>query len=106
MRIERIYDEPTGGTHILVDRLWPRGMSKAAAVLDVWAKELAPSHELRKEFHAGMTYEEFRARYLEELDGADLSILEGDDVVLLTAAASRPNHADVLVEAASRQPRP
>lgn len=101
MRIARIYDEPEsdGATRILVDRLWPRGVSKEQADLDHWAKDLAPSDGLRKAFHAGMSFEAFRQAYLGELKGKDLSMLEGDDVVLLTAAKGRPNHADVLRDA-------
>lgn len=52
IRLKRIYDpaEPDDGTRILVDRLWPRGLKKADAAVDVWAKELAPSDELRRWF--------------------------------------------------------
>ena len=52
--IKRIYDEPSpeDGYRVLVDRLWPRGLSKEAAALDRWAKEVAPSPELRKAWHA------------------------------------------------------
>ena len=50
LRVKRIYDEPSedDGFRILVDRLWPRGVSKEAAAIDLWAKELTPSNELRK----------------------------------------------------------
>ena len=68
--IKRIYDpyEENDGYRILVDRLWPRGISKEKAKLYCWAKELAPSHELRKSFaHNKELFEEFRIRYLEEL---------------------------------------
>ncbi|GAB4142889.1 MAG: DUF488 domain-containing protein [Planctomycetaceae bacterium] len=52
--MKRIYEEPSAddGIRLLVDRLWPRGVSKEAAQIDIWAKELTPSHELRKWFHA------------------------------------------------------
>lgn len=103
MRIRRIYDEPDGGKRILVDRLWPRGVAKEEAGLDAWAKDLAPSDELRKAFHGGMDYDEFAAKYREELEDADLSVLAGDDVVLLTAAKGRPNHADVLADRLARK---
>lgn len=96
MRIQRIYDAPDGGRRVLVDRLWPRGVSREAAGLDAWARELAPSDELRRAFHGGLSFAAFEARYRSELEGADLAVLEGDDVVLLTAARGAPNHADVL----------
>lgn len=88
VRLKRIHDEPGpgDGRRILVDRLWPRGVSKQRADLDLWAKDLAPSHGLRKAFHAGeLDFEDFAARYREELADADLSPLAGD-VTLLTAA--------------------
>lgn len=87
VQLGRVYDpSPDGLRRILVDRLWPRGLSKAAAALDLWAKDLAPSHDLRKAYHAGdLDFAHFAARYTEELQDADLSPLAGD-VVLLTAA--------------------
>ena len=103
MRMARIYDKPDGGRRILVDRLWPRGITKAAAQLDAWAKDIAPSDMLRRAFHAGMPFEAFAAAYCEELDDADLSVLAGEDVVLLTAAKHSPCHAHVLAEVAARR---
>ncbi|WNS74702.1 DUF488 domain-containing protein [Bacillus sp. DTU_2020_1000418_1_SI_GHA_SEK_038] len=73
--IKRIYDpcEENDGYRILVDRLWPRGISKEKAKLYYWAKNLAPSHELRKSFsHNKELFDEFRIRYLEELRTNDL----------------------------------
>lgn len=70
-RIARIYDEPTpdDGYRVLVDRLWPRGVSKERAHLDLWLKEVAPSTELREWFnHEAPRFEEFRARYEAELE--------------------------------------
>lgn len=66
----RIYEPPTpdDGYRVLVDRLWPRGLSKAAARVDEWARAVAPSNELRKWIHADPTrWGEFRRRYLAEL---------------------------------------
>lgn len=66
----RIYQPPSpdDGERILVDRLWPRGMSKARAALDGWMKEIAPSAELRKWFaHDPVKWQEFRTRYWAEL---------------------------------------
>jgi len=71
VQIKRVYDRPerTDGRRILVDRLWPRGMSKAAAAIDFWAKEAAPSHELRRWYgHAPEKWPEFKRRYCAELD--------------------------------------
>src|SRR5689334_12663143 len=71
-RIKRIYDLPADddGRRILVDRLWPRGLTKDGARLDEWLKEIAPSDELRKSFcHDPARWEEFRKRYREELKG-------------------------------------
>ena len=68
--IKRAYDEPAqdDGTRILVDRLWPRGLSKERAHIDVWLKEIAPSNELRKWFgHDPEKFAEFRSRYKAEL---------------------------------------
>lgn len=72
IRIKRAYDEPVGedGTRILVDRLWPRGLTKEKARVDLWLKEVAPSTELRKWFaHDPAKWAEFRSRYLQELKG-------------------------------------
>jgi uncharacterized protein YeaO (DUF488 family) len=74
LRIKRVYDttEPDDGKRILIDRLWPRGISKTAAHLDEWIKELAPSTELRNWFgHNDARWEEFRNRYIEELSSPD-----------------------------------
>ena len=70
IRIKRAYEEPSeeDGTRILVDRLWPRGLTKEKANLDLWLKDVAPSTELRKWFaHDPAKWAEFRLRYLEEL---------------------------------------
>lgn len=68
--LKRAYDEPAvhDGFRILVDRLWPRGISKEAADIDLWLRDLAPSDELRQWFHARPhQWQAFRTRYLEEL---------------------------------------
>ncbi len=70
IRIKRVYDPPSphDGMRILVDRLWPRGLSRDKARVDLWLKELAPSTELRKWFnHEPEKWDEFRRRYLQEL---------------------------------------
>jgi uncharacterized protein YeaO (DUF488 family) len=68
--VKRVYEKPakSDGTRVLVDRLWPRGLTKAAAALDAWLKEIAPTDELRTWFHARPAeWTAFRKRYLKEL---------------------------------------
>jgi uncharacterized protein YeaO (DUF488 family) len=68
--VKRIYEpaERSDGTRVLVDRLWPRGLKKSEAALDDWLKDLAPSNELRKWYHAQPQFwAQFRRRYLKEL---------------------------------------
>jgi uncharacterized protein YeaO (DUF488 family) len=70
VRLKRAYEPkaPSDGTRILIDRLWPRGVSKAAAAVDLWIKEIAPSTELRKWFgHDPARWDEFRRRFAGEL---------------------------------------
>ena len=104
--VKRVYDEPgpRDGLRILVDRLWPRGLSKEAARVDRWMKELAPSTELRKWFdHDVDRWREFQERYATELDrNADLvgeliALLEKRRVTLLYGARDeRHNQAIAL----------
>lgn len=106
LRIKRIYDEPAkdDGYRVLVDRLWPRGVSKEKAALDLWLKEIAPSPDLRTWFgHDPERFEEFAAKYREELGGNPAvgqlkDILKNNDAVTLLYAARDPqiNHAAVL----------
>jgi len=68
--LKRVYEEPTDadGIRVLIDRLWPRGLTKDQADVDAWLPDLAPSNELRKWFHAHSQQRgEFRKRYLGEL---------------------------------------
>ncbi len=70
INIKRVYEEPSDkdSIRILVDRLWPRGISKEKAKIDFWFKDIAPSNELRKLFHAAVIdFNEFKKRYLLEL---------------------------------------
>lgn len=79
LMIKRVYDDPTpeDGFRVLVDRLWPRGVSKARAALDLWAKDVAPSNELRTEFHhEGMTWDAFDQAYRAELAGPSRTALD------------------------------
>lgn len=69
--IKRVYEPPSpeDGRRILVDRLWPRGLTKADAKIDYWAKENSPSNELRKWYkHDPANWEEFKSLYFTELD--------------------------------------
>lgn len=77
IRLKRAYDAPAedDGCRVLVDRLWPRGVSKEAAALDRWLKEVAPSAELRRWFgHDPEKWDAFRHRYRKELDDHDEAI--------------------------------
>jgi uncharacterized protein YeaO (DUF488 family) len=74
VRVRRVYDEPEDedGIRVLVDRIWPRGMTKAKAALHEWCKDVAPSTELRKWYnHKPAKFEEFARRYGAELEKAD-----------------------------------
>lgn len=69
--IKRVYEQPTpqDGYRILIDRLWPRGLSREKAKIDEWIKDVAPSEELRKAFHLEeVRWEEFEKKYLLELE--------------------------------------
>lgn len=72
IKLKRAYEKPgpEDGLRILVERLWPRGISKEDARLDLWMKDIAPSNELRKWYgHDPAKWAEFKKRYFEELDG-------------------------------------
>lgn len=104
IRLKRAYEpaSPDDGTRILVDRLWPRGVARADAALDLWEKELAPSAELRQWFnHEPARWEEFRMRYAEELrQHADalerLRALARKGTVTLVYAARDELHNDAV----------
>ena len=71
IKLKRVYEKPEGsdGVRILVERLWPRGLSKDKAKVDIWLKDAAPSTELRRWFnHDELKWEEFKKRYYLELD--------------------------------------
>jgi uncharacterized protein YeaO (DUF488 family) len=109
--VKRIYEPvaPKDGYRILVDRLWPRGIKKEKAEIDTWLKEVAPSTDLRKWFHAGKgTFAEFKKKYLAELKEnpalKDLRSLlkEHKKVTLLYAAKDEEqNHAHILADVLS-----
>ena len=79
IRVKRAYEPaaPEDGTRVLVDRLWPRGLSQAAAAIDAWLKDLAPSDDLRRWFgHDAERWDEFRKRYWQELDVRQAALQE------------------------------
>ena len=106
LKIKRVYDEPlkSDGIRILVDRLWPRGVSKSRAKIDYWLTDIAPTSELRKWFnHEPEKFVEFSQKYREELDYAKdevqkiKTLLKTHNVTLIYAAKSSTiNHAKVL----------
>jgi uncharacterized protein YeaO (DUF488 family) len=113
LRIKRVYLDPSedDGERILVDRLWPRGLTKARAKVDLWLKEVAPSNELRKWFaHDPIRWPEFKRRYVAELKAADkpLTLLKqetsrGTVTLLYGARDEEHNEAVVLLELLQRK---
>ena len=105
LQIKRVYDEPseTDGRRILIDRLWPRGVSKAKAKVDLWLKAIAPSTPLRQWFgHDPGKWEEFKKRYKDELDHngeavAQLRALMAKEKVTLVYGAKDQEHNDAVV---------
>ncbi len=105
VRLKRAYEpaEPADGYRVLVDRLWPRGVAKEAARLDEWARELAPSDELRRWFgHDPAKFAEFRRRYRAELAAREEKLRElrrraRRGTVTLVYAARDPEHNDAVV---------
>ncbi|HMM82264.1 MAG TPA: DUF488 domain-containing protein [Terrimesophilobacter sp.] len=108
VRIKRVYEDPSDddGYRVLVDRVWPRGVSKERAKLNVWLKEVAPTTELRQWFHhEEPKWPEFRKRYRAELDRNPAieelrTIANTHDVVTLVYSArdETENQAVVLAE--------
>jgi uncharacterized protein YeaO (DUF488 family) len=108
VRAKRVYDqaEPQDGYRVLIDHVWPRGISRERARLDRWARELAPSDALRKWFdHRPSRFAEFRARYRDELAaGSELvddlrrRAASGRVTVLYAARDREHNDAVVLAE--------
>ena len=104
IKIKRAYEDPAhdDGLRILIDRLWPRGLSKARAQVDLWLKDLAPSSTLRRWFnHDPARWVEFRRRYARELDAKDRAIaaLRGAvrrGRVTLLFSANDPEHNNAV----------
>ena len=109
VRVKRVYDPPAAGdgARVLVDRLWPRGLTKSEAALDSWLKDVAPSNELRKWYHAHLPqWEKFRKKYLEELSTEsahqalqqlyDLAASKRGLTLLFASKSMQQNHALLL----------
>ncbi|WP_338673737.1 DUF488 family protein [Streptomyces sp. SCSIO 30461] len=120
--VRRVYDspEPGDGVRVLVDRLWPRGVSKERAAIDEWLKEVAPSGELRTWYHKDAArYAEFDARYRRELEAGAATqafahlceLAAGGPVTLVTSVKSvEASHVPTLVgllehDASARDPQ-
>ncbi|MFZ2588284.1 DUF488 domain-containing protein [Paucilactobacillus nenjiangensis] len=111
LKLERVYTKPidTDGYRILVDRLWPRGVSKVNAQIDQWAKEITPTTELRKWFnHDPEKFDEFKHLYLSQLQSNPAYLdfktmvhqkLETQNVIFVYAAKDEVyNHVVILAE--------
>lgn len=107
IQVRRIYDDVASddGKRVLVDRLWPRGVSKEDAALDDWAKDVAPSDDLRKWYdHDVDRFDEFCERYRQELDDDeraavvdDLVAASSDGTVTLLTATKDVEHSQAVV---------
>ena len=107
VRVGRVYDPPSAldGARVLVDRLWPRGLSKEKAAIDDWCKQIAPSTELRVWYsHDPEKFEEFGYRYRAELEEperaaalGDLQRLAQDGVVTLLTATKRADISEAAI---------
>jgi len=117
--VKRVYEAaaPSDGVRVLVDRLWPRGLTKQAAAVKFWLRDLAPSDELRKWFHANPEgWRMFRKRYLKELVNPESSaaveklhhLVEGKPRVTLLYASKNEEHnnATALKELLDGMPKP
>jgi uncharacterized protein YeaO (DUF488 family) len=112
VRVKRIYDDPKpeDGLRVLIDRLWPRGVSKERAAIDLWMKEIAPTSELRIWFgHRTDRFADFAARYGDELDGnpaveqlVDVVARNPTVTLLYGAKDETVNHAVVLADYLAR----
>lgn len=119
LTVKRVYEKPAreDGTRVLVDRLWPRGLTKAAAAVDVWLRDLAPSNELRKSYHENReAWTLFRNRYARELRTPEATqalqqlhelMSRNKRITFLYASTNREhNNATVLKEIVERMGKP
>jgi uncharacterized protein YeaO (DUF488 family) len=107
IKIKRVYEQPDkdDGRRILVDRLWPHGLTKEKASVDLWLKDIAPSTELRKWYgHDPDKWEEFKERYLSELKGNSEQIwllkqeMEKGVVTLVYGAKDEEHNEAVVIQ--------
>jgi uncharacterized protein YeaO (DUF488 family) len=115
VRLKRVYEppEPSDGYRVLIDRLWPRGVSKEQARLDEWARDLAPSSELRRWFgHDPARFDEFRRRYRTELAAQEEKLRQlrssarrGTLTLVYSARDTEHNDAVVLAELLRKRSR-
>ncbi|HPX92697.1 MAG TPA: DUF488 family protein [Bacillota bacterium] len=109
LKWKRVYDqaEPSDGDRILVDQLWPRGVSREKAALDGWAKDITPSTRLRQAYHGGrLSFEQFSKSYEEELetnpafpdfvDDLDKRLDQGDVTLVFAGKVPGETHLPVL----------
>lgn len=116
VRLKRAYEPPApgDGARVLVDRVWPRGVTRAQLEIDAWMRDLGPSDALRRWFgHDPARWDAFRRRYMEELAAKSelldqLAALAGHGTVTLVYSARDPAHnqAVVLKEVLERRPPP
>jgi uncharacterized protein YeaO (DUF488 family) len=117
IKVKRVYDEwlPDDGYRVLVDRLWPRGLSREAAHIDLWMRDIAPTTELRKWYgHQPEKWPEFQERYRRELTerGQLLDLLRDVErhrktlTLLFAARDEERNQAQVLAEVLKNKPGP
>jgi len=107
VRLRRVYEapDPADGRRVLVDRLWPRGLTKSAAALDEWLKAVAPSDELRRWYgHQPEKFPDFRQRYQQELRSPEraaalnhLRQLASDGTLTLLTATRDIDHSEAAV---------
>jgi len=107
IHLKRAYDEPSpqDGLRVLVDRLWPRGLTKERAAIDMWAKEIAPSTELRKWFgHDPDKWKQFQTRYRSELRKNRTALdelkrqIKGKTVTLIYGARDEEHNEAVVLQ--------
>jgi uncharacterized protein YeaO (DUF488 family) len=121
--VKRIYDKPefSDGIRVLVDRLWPRGVRRSTANVDVWLSDIGPSDELRKWFaHDPKKWKGFKKKYLKELkvnealeELVDMAFTHGTITLLFATRDEKHNNATVLggvlqraIKKAAKKPRP
>lgn len=115
--IKRVYEPPSqgDGIRVLIDRLWPRGLTKAAAEIDEWLRDLAPSNELRRWYHARPSeWDAFRKKYLKELTNPEYQNAlqrlyqlkhENKRLTLLFASKNETNNNAVVLKELLEQKR-